>query len=98
VLVGEVAEQRGGVEVDAIVSATAAVGVQLRLRRLPSRGTLGDLEFRVVDSASRRPGAGGDDLFLTLHAGRLTAGNYLGQVVATSRGRDVVRSVRFTIS
>lgn len=97
VLVGDVAGERGGIQVEAVVSATGNVDVALKVRRLPGGGKAGDATFRRVDGSTQDAGAAGRDLFLTLEAAGLEPGSYLGQVVATSRGRGVVRVLRFTV-
>ena len=91
-LVGTVETRRAGVGVTAVVSAAADVVVELRLRRA------GDPAFRTVQTTATSIGGAGQDVFVRLGAQRLAPGSYLGQVVASGHGRDVVSAFRFTIS
>jgi hypothetical protein len=92
VLLGAVDTRPGGVAVHAVVSATADVAVELRLRRT------GELAFRTVQTTAATIGGAGQDVFLRLGAGRLSPGSYFGRVVASDGGLVAARTFRFTIS
>ncbi len=97
VLVDGIDDQSGGVMVDSVVSFTGPTGVALEVRRLPGGGQAGDPSFWPVDSVWLDGGPGGEDESLPLDATSLLPGAYLGRVVVTSRGREIVRTVRFTV-
>ncbi len=96
-LVDGIDDAEGGMLVDSVVSFTGPTAVALEVRRLASRGQAGDASFWPVDSVSLDGGLAGEDELLPLDAGALAPGAYLGRVVATFRGREIVRTVRFTV-
>ena len=97
VLVDGIDDQSGGLMVDSVVSFTGPTGVSLEVRRLPGGGQAGDPSFWPVDSVWLDGGPGGEDESLPLDATSLLPGAYLGRLVVTSGGREIVRTVRFTV-